>query len=99
MEITTELAKLLAPNRLTLSRQTTTLRVCEPYPSAFQLLTKNAILLDEILDHRHLVTIHPAGHGEDQKIQRRIVHGVGSIPPAGTKTIHSSDADRGHLGQ
>ena len=63
MEVTTEFAKLLAPNRLALSRQTTTLRVCEAYPPAFQLLTTDAILLDEILDHRHLVTIHPAGHG------------------------------------
>ena len=99
MEVRTELAKPLSPNRLALSRETTTLRVREPYPSAIQLLAKDAILLDEILDHRNLVAIHPAGHGENQKMERGVVHGVGSIPPARTKTIHSSDAARDHLDQ
>ena len=97
MEVRTELAKPLSPNRLALPRETTTLRVRESYPSAIQLLAKDAILLDEILDHRHLVTIQPAGHGEDQKMERGVVHGVGSVPSARTKTIHSSDAARGHL--
>ena len=46
MEVRTELAKPLSPNRLALSRETTTLRVREPYPSAIQLLAKDAILLD-----------------------------------------------------
>ena len=50
MEVRTELAKPLSPNRLARSRETTTLRVREPDPSAIQLQRRNGgVWLDEVL--------------------------------------------------
>jgi len=48
--------------------ETTALVILQPQAVAFQLLSKNAVLLYEVLDHLLLVSVYPSGEGHEQKL-------------------------------
>ena len=48
--------------------RTTTLRISQTERPTAKLLAENAILFPEIVDQILLVTIQPAGDGEDEKV-------------------------------
>jgi hypothetical protein len=57
------------------SGKTPALYLGESNAFSAQLLSKNAVLLLEILDHLVLVAIHPSGEGVHQELQREPIHG------------------------
>ena len=65
-----------ATERTALPSETAALGVGEPEPRLPELRTEDPILLEEVVDHAALVTVHPAGEdgGEEGERRARAVH-------------------------
>ncbi len=65
-----DLSESLASERLGFRGQATTLRVRDARPPWPELLPKDSVLLLELVDDVALLLIDPAGHGDDEELQR-----------------------------
>src|SRR3982750_4395539 len=54
-----------------------------------ELLAQHAVLLAQILDHLHLVLIHPSGHGEEQEPER--IQDFEHLPSVGSSRADSNN--------
>ena len=68
--------------------ETTALVILRPQAVRPQLLSRNAVLLYEVLDHLLLVAIYPSGEGHEQKLSSwQVRNHPPSLPPAGSRPV------------
>ena len=71
-----DFAKDPSAEHLALDREPASLVIRQPQPASFQLLAQQAVLLQQVLDHRELAPVGPAGEelNEEPEPYRQGVH-------------------------
>ena len=52
-----------------LYREATPLIVVQPKPATTELLSKNAVLIQQVIDDLQLMTVHPAGEKQQEEVE------------------------------
>lgn len=90
-----DIMKPLSTKCLPLHCQATLLGVAEPQPPAHQMLAKDPILRDKVLDYAHLTSVEPIGDGKHEELEHRGIH----RPKVYLSTVPNSPRQRQPLAQ